>query len=260
MPSTYRRVRAWFAGLRKKRVAPQSSPSGSSSKIRATPSGTANQASRSYYAEAELPGHSSPLVCRPSNGLQLVEPSSSRSSVFYEPLLDKYAFRLLILHPSADRNAPIVCSLVHRNLRDRIDYTALSYVWGDPSPAQRILVNGHEVKVTPNLHEALIHLRGDSAGVLWVDALCINQKDVLERGHQVARMGEVYSQAHHVVSWLGPASEESTSIDDLEVDSRPYWQRAWIIQEFLMARSVVLMCGDWVFMEEDEVRGSRYTL
>jgi len=29
---------------------------------------------------------------------------------------------------------------------------------------------------------------------LWIDAVCINQKDLLERGPQVALMGQIYSR------------------------------------------------------------------
>jgi Heterokaryon incompatibility protein (HET) len=39
---------------------------------------------------------------------------------------------------------------------------------------------------------------------IWVDALCINQKDVSERQSQVRLMGAVYGKAEHVLCWLGP--------------------------------------------------------
>ncbi|KAK0715467.1 heterokaryon incompatibility protein-domain-containing protein [Lasiosphaeris hirsuta] len=38
---------------------------------------------------------------------------------------------------------------------------------------------------------------------LWVDALCINQADVSERNQQVSIMGQIYSNALRVISWLG---------------------------------------------------------
>ena len=38
---------------------------------------------------------------------------------------------------------------------------------------------------------------------LWIDAVCINQEDVLERNQQVMLMGEVYRRASAVLSWLG---------------------------------------------------------
>jgi hypothetical protein len=39
---------------------------------------------------------------------------------------------------------------------------------------------------------------------VWVDAICINQKDEKEKNQQVRAMSEVYSQAVEVSAWLGP--------------------------------------------------------
>ncbi|KAF2830838.1 HET-domain-containing protein, partial [Ophiobolus disseminans] len=38
---------------------------------------------------------------------------------------------------------------------------------------------------------------------LWIDAICINQSDLLERNHQVAQMRDVYTKAESVIAWLG---------------------------------------------------------
>jgi hypothetical protein len=46
---------------------------------------------------------------------------------------------------------------------------------------------------------------------LWIDALCINQEDDRQRGHQVEMMGSVYLQASEVLIWLG-----TPDIDELE--------------------------------------------
>jgi len=40
---------------------------------------------------------------------------------------------------------------------------------------------------------------------MWVDAVCINQGDVEERGHQVRSMTEIYSKANRVIVWPGEA-------------------------------------------------------
>ena len=37
---------------------------------------------------------------------------------------------------------------------------------------------------------------------IWVDAICINQQDLQERGHQVNMMFEIYRKDDFVVSWL----------------------------------------------------------
>ena len=50
---------------------------------------------------------------------------------------------------------------------------------------------------------------------IWVDALCINQQDIVERGQEVRRMGLIYRQARNVVIWLGNEARESDKAMDL---------------------------------------------
>ncbi|KAI0907202.1 hypothetical protein F4823DRAFT_603949 [Ustulina deusta] len=99
-------------------------------------------------------------------------------------------------------------SLSHR-------YIALSYAWGPDDVHRKILVNGIETEVRPNLHAALLELRKSQwvcHGIrLWIDALCINQGDVNEREQQVAIMRSIYFSSWQVVVWLGPTTE-STSL------------------------------------------------
>ncbi|KAI1069336.1 hypothetical protein LB507_008620 [Fusarium sp. FIESC RH6] len=98
------------------------------------------------------------------------------------------------------------------------DYIALSYVWGHPKPSDGddchfITVNGCPFKVTPNLYYALDQLRKSyrvrQGFKLWIDAVCIDQTNSEERGHQVARMRDIYHSAWQVVIWLGPSEETS---------------------------------------------------
>lgn len=102
-------------------------------------------------------------------------------------------------------------------------YEALSYVWG--SPAARCIVSIHdsanrgssesdpslqELAIGKNLAEALRHLRyTDRTRALWIDALCIDQSNLAERGEQVRRMADIYSLAKRVVVWLGPEQNSS---------------------------------------------------
>jgi len=58
--------------------------------------------------------------------------------------------------------------------------------------------------VTKNVYLALRDLRyKEEDRVLWIDALCINQDDDVERGLQVQQMGSIYSMAERVLIWLG---------------------------------------------------------
>jgi hypothetical protein len=165
------------------------------------------------------------------------------------------------------------------------DYAALSYVWGDERQTRKIIVNDQEMQVTQNLEQALRKFRKQSefqVGFgLWVDAICINQRDFEERGSQVQRMRQIYGQAWAVIAWLGEEERESDKAIQLvrqladhwdheaahnlearlrrnpvslgdgswyalnELMDRPYWYRLWIIQEIVMgASSLVVQCGD----------------
>lgn len=90
---------------------------------------------------------------------------------------------------------------------------ALSYAWGSLGERLHITVKGHNngaLPITANLAEALRYLRhSTTTRLLWIDAICINQKDLNERSSQVRLMAEIYSNARRVVLWVGPESEDS---------------------------------------------------
>ena len=132
-------------------------------------------------------------------------------------------------------------------------YEALSYVWGSPENPVDISIKARKLKcsksssslgrsrrrrleawthstisVTQNLATALPYLRKrDKPRVFWIDAICVNQHDFAERGHQVKRMAAVYSMANQVIAWLGLESQNSTlalrAIDHLGSQLRVDW-------------------------------------
>ncbi|CAI9630242.1 unnamed protein product [Alternaria burnsii] len=129
----------------------------------------------------------------------------------YKPIdLDRPAFRLLNLRRG--RWSDIECTMYQAYLGgdDTIPYDALSYTWGGTQKTSRVKVNGEYLDVTENLHSALQHLRSENVDkTLWVDAICIDQNNERERGHQVQQMCKIYSQAEAVVVWLGQATRET---------------------------------------------------
>lgn len=148
---------------------------------------------------------------------QKLEALSLTNDVLYHPLHDGQTIRVLELRPGR-RNEDLECSFHYATLQHlHVDYEALSYVWGERSlerydvEADRwvrktvtIRCNGHERQITPNLEIALRHIRSQSQPTfLWVDALCINQEDDRERGHQITLMGSVYRSAKRVLIWIG---------------------------------------------------------
>ena len=161
-------------------------------------------------------------------------------------------------------------------------YEALSYTWGDTEPRTEIFVDGGKLSITRNLFEALHQLRyEDQDRVMWIDAICINQKDEKERGHQVKHMSKIYKQAERVLIWLGLAGHLTDHVMDImnsiqrktlklghnaELDKqpalkndladlregidglhnllqRPWFRRIWTLQEVAYAQRAVIWCG-----------------
>jgi hypothetical protein len=126
--------------------------------------------------------------------------------------------------------------------------------------------------VGKNCHDALRYLRlGHEDRLLWLDAICINQDNLIERAQQVRIMNDVYSRALNVVVFLGEqvtdclalfeelaAADEllrlgkncdrprpsDTIIGELEtLFERPWFKRVWVLQEVCAKRSIQIMCG-----------------
>jgi hypothetical protein len=137
------------------------------------------------------------------------------SQYSYSPLsLGPDSIRLLRLMPDQDDTADIRCELFEYSLQSSCKashlYEALSYVWGSPGEKLPIFIHGHSFDVTVNLRAALSRLRNHSMErTLWVDAICIDQQNLRERGHQVQLMAKIYGQANRVVVWLGEAADDS---------------------------------------------------
>jgi hypothetical protein len=94
------------------------------------------------------------------------------------------------------------------------DFEAVSYTWGSTENPVSIFIGkcGRKVlAVTRNLAEALPYLRyEDKPRVLWIDAICVDQQNLQERGQQVKRMVDIFSRAKRVLVWLGPESDSSS--------------------------------------------------
>ena len=127
----------------------------------------------------------------------------------------------------------------------------------------------------------------------WIDAICINQKDTDEKAVQVPIMGKIYSTANSTIIWIGPSADDSDlamssisemnkifkPIHNLEVVNRhnatayglpavedPVWPalvrimyrewfaRMWVIQEAVLAKSLVVVCGEHLIAFEEVVQ------
>lgn len=197
-----------------------------------------------------------------------------------------HEIRLLHIECSSSATAHIRCQLEAVKLSDNPQYEALSYVWGIDKPENTILINNEPLLVRQNLFSALKRLKSRSESIkIWIDAICINQENARERNHQVAQMGNIYSQAQRVIIWLGEEEQDGkfalqhikrwndifgseqifdTMATELELDmlfdpkawkamallfKRPWWRRIWVVQEVVLSRTASLQCGsefcDW---------------
>ncbi|KAF0322386.1 het domain-containing protein, partial [Colletotrichum asianum] len=121
---------------------------------------------------------------------------------FYDGLPEGKWTRILLLEPGA-YDDPVSCSLYLTPFQSA-EYEAISYVWGSTQDTDSVVCQGLEIDVTANLVQSLRQVRyADRPRHLWVDALCINQRDLQEKAFHVNMMGEIYSHAWRVVICLG---------------------------------------------------------
>ena len=127
----------------------------------------------------------------------------------YQNLETPRSFRLLQLHRNYLGSSlnQFTGTLKQHDLDRCPPFTALSYVWGDPSRTVPFECDGKILHVTQNCYYALERLiRRRCKRKVWVDATCIDQSNVSEKSSQVALMGDVYTTARHIMIWLGRGS------------------------------------------------------
>ncbi|KAF2818752.1 HET-domain-containing protein [Ophiobolus disseminans] len=200
----------------------------------------------------------------------------------YEPL-QASEIRLLDLQPGRHVDQ-IRCAMRRVALTDKSPYESLSYCWGTAREEKEVQCDGSTIPVTRNLFGALQHLRlEDAPRTLWIDAICINQANTVERGEQVGVMRGIFQFSERTVVWLGPSRHDSSRAIELirqlakvsqgrsanswgphlatklpplydaawsafaALLKRQWWHRAWIVQEASVTRDITLVCGDDIF-------------
>ncbi|KAH7324410.1 heterokaryon incompatibility protein-domain-containing protein [Stachybotrys elegans] len=152
-------------------------------------------------------------------------------------------------------------------------YATWSFVLWVKAKKASITVNGQSLEIGKNLETALRYIRlRKKQLVLWADAICINQSDVVEKNYLVAAMSEIYQEAEVVIVFLGISVDcteflnachmlgTDDACDDYRLDETfehistqanakacliqmvkllksHWWSRAWIVQEIAYAKS-----------------------
>ncbi|KAF1964474.1 HET-domain-containing protein, partial [Bimuria novae-zelandiae CBS 107.79] len=177
--------------------------------------------------------------------------------------------RLLTIYPSSS-GEPLSCHLAHHALGTAPGYEAISYVWGDSSFTHLIFCDGKSVAVTNSLYEVLCRLRQPhEPRIIWIDGVCIDQSNKVERGQQVQLMGDIYREADRVIIWFGADPEGLAPIvfdrclriseqdfhgfrlaDRLELTGPmnrfaecSWFERTWVIQELVLAKTAWVIWG-----------------
>lgn len=218
---------------------------------------------------------------------------SSRKGLRYTQL-DQHTQEIrLVTLGHGEANADIDCQLIHTTLGRHPPYKALSYSWDIVKVLYQIDVDGCPFGIGPNLKAALQSIRHpEEPRYLWIDAICINQKDIAERNHQVTIMHWIYQQALQVIIWLGKKSFDSDCAMDVLEDedigrklnmfpasatairytakemviwkalshffARSYWYRVWVMQEVVWSADILIMCGTREMSWDSLLRGSLY--
>jgi hypothetical protein len=199
----------------------------------------------------------------------------------YEALpRQRSSIRILVLFASSPDNPQIECELLATEFQPDgaldMKYEALSWCWGTAKQNSYINIRKggrmYAKYVSPDLKEALKALRYRKKDrYLWIDAICINQKNFPEKNHQVEMMSTIYGQAKNVCIWLGEGDKSSSislnfikkevlqlqNFDELceseeasskwgallELMQRPWFSRRWVVQELALARKAMIYCG-----------------
>lgn len=190
-------------------------------------------------------------------------------------------------HSRRPRENGLTCSIRHMTLPENsaapIDYTALSYTWGDGKDVASLKLRDEssgesgEITVTSDLISALqTILEAGKRCLLWIDQISINQSSTNENEQQLQLMRWIYARAVSVRIWLGPAADDSDeavrylenhdgpsvlrNMSDPSQGSfsprlkialerlfrQPYWTRTWTVQEATaldILEDVKVSCG-----------------
>ncbi|EEY16620.1 conserved hypothetical protein [Verticillium alfalfae VaMs.102] len=193
------------------------------------------------------------------------------------------AIRLLTIEPGK-QGEPLVGHLTRHFADDCPSYLALSYTWKKATFTQPITINGAPFLVTENVEKALDHLRyEDKPRTVWLDSICIDQRNVIEKNYQVRLMNKIYLRSEAVICWVGVPEEDEDELNPgehmdigaafdlaraieeagsdaypevvarhppvalftlLKLTERSYFRRQWVIQEVCLSESVTLQVGE----------------
>ena len=140
----------------------------------------------------------------------------------YSPLPNpRYWVRLIRLDKEPydpDRNPSLWCRIEQFQLDRAPPYKALSYEWGPKGPDNdaSVFVRYRRLEIRKPLYKFLQRLAGDpshdASEYFFADGICMNQEDNDEKDLQILLMGQLYTQATVVYSWIGVPSVQDSAL------------------------------------------------
>lgn len=155
---------------------------------------------------------------KPYTILNETRPASSPESYdesphAYRPLAEN-EIRLMQILPARPKDT-IRIATRHVCLDEKPRYAFVSYVWGDASLEQwPIVCNGSSMSVLPRVARILESLRDNNAyGIewYWMDFICINQSDRVEKREQVGLLPTICLRAQLTIGWTNVEMTETTA-------------------------------------------------
>lgn len=123
--------------------------------------------------------------------------------------------RLLSISISDGENPMISCVCYVYDRKDAPRYNAISYTWGEAQDTKSITIDGQLFQVRSNCHHALRQTQlHHPSELLWIDSICIDQKNLQEKGAQVASIGTTFSCAARVIACVGRHTASSRILHD----------------------------------------------
>ena len=138
-------------------------------------------------------------------------------SFIHEPFEgSRRQIRLLQMLPTGgDDSSYLRFSIVTQLLKQVSDFIAISYTWGDKSCQYPIQINNKRFLIYGNCHEVLTNTYRQwkqgklQSHLVWIDSICIDQGNSMEKTAQVSFMGDIYARATQVLAYVGCHQDDS---------------------------------------------------
>ncbi|KAK5683574.1 hypothetical protein LTS10_005107 [Elasticomyces elasticus] len=114
-------------------------------------------------------------------------------------------FRILVIEPGT-LHKPLRCAFETISLLDNAlpQYETVSYAWGDATKHDIVYVGGHQLNVPISAKRVLQRMRrADKPRTVWIDVICVDQQNLVDRNYLVQLMCEIYSCTSTGFIWLG---------------------------------------------------------